>query len=196
MGKPIPALVVMGVSGCGKSSLGAAVAVLAGAHLIEGDSFHPPANIAKMRAGIPLSDSDRAGWLARLGVETARIVASGMPVVLTCSALKHLYRETLRSAVPGLGFVFLKLSREEAFRRVATRPGHFMPASLIDSQFTTLEPPEAEPATLTVDATRSITEVAHQVLIWWSTHGLKPQACMREREQTQICAANSPDRMI
>jgi len=194
MGEPIPALVVMGVSGCGKSSLGAAVAALAGAHLIEGDSFHPPANIAKMRAGIPLSDSDRAGWLARLGVETARIVATGIPVVLTCSALKHQYRHVLRAAVPGLGFVFLKLSREEAARRVAERPGHFMPASLIESQFAALEPPETEPATLTVDATRPITEMAHQVVMWWSAHGLTPQCLLRAQEHTHTFPQNPQGR--
>lgn len=179
MGEAIPALVVMGVSGCGKSSLGATVAELAGAYLIEGDSFHPEANIAKMKVGIPLTDADRAGWLTRLGVEMAQRIKAGTPAVLTCSALKRRYRETLRAAVPGLGFVFLKLSREEAAQRVAQRPGHFMPASLIDSQFAALEPPEAELSTLTVDATRPVAEVASEVVAWWSIRGPSLQVLPR-----------------
>lgn len=171
MAKAIPALVVMGVTGCGKSSVGAAVAELTDARLIEGDSFHPAANIEKMSAGIPLTDADRAGWLAILGLETAGIVATGTPAILTCSALKRRYRDTLRAAVPGLGFVFLKLSRDEALQRVSGRRGHFMPASLVDSQFAALEPPEAEPMTLTVDATLPVADVAAQVAAWWSNRG-------------------------
>ncbi|MFS8043560.1 MULTISPECIES: gluconokinase [Xanthobacter] len=157
----------MGVSGCGKSSVGAAVAALAGARLIEGDSFHPEANIAKMSAGIPLDDKDRAGWLARLGEEMARAIGEDARPVLTCSALKRQYREALRAAVPGLGFVFLDLTRETAARRVAERPGHFMPASLIESQFATLERPCGEALTLTLDATLPLPEMARQVVEWW-----------------------------
>ncbi|MCG5236977.1 gluconokinase [Xanthobacter oligotrophicus] len=167
MGDRIAALVVMGVSGCGKSSVGAAVAELAGARLIEGDSFHPAGNIAKMSAGIPLDDDDRAGWLARLGEEMARTLSEGAAPVLTCSALKLKYRDALRAAVPGLGFVFLDLTREMAARRVAERPGHFMPASLIDSQFAALERPSAEGLTLTLDATLPLSEMAPRVVEWW-----------------------------
>ncbi|MFG1178904.1 gluconokinase [Xanthobacter versatilis] len=167
MGDTIAALVVMGVSGCGKSSVGAAVAELAGARLIEGDSFHPASNIAKMSAGIPLDDDDRAGWLARLGEEMARTLADGAAPVLTCSALKLKYRDALRAAVPGLGFVFLDLTREMAAHRVAERPGHFMPASLIDSQFAALERPSAEALTLTLDATLPLSEMAPRVVEWW-----------------------------
>lgn len=167
MGDRIAALVVMGVSGCGKSSVGTAVAELAGARLIEGDSFHPAGNIAKMSAGIPLDDDDRAGWLARLGEEMARSLGEGAAPVLTCSALKLKYRDALRAAVPGLGFVFLDLTREMAARRVAERPGHFMPASLIDSQFAALERPSAEALTLTLDATLPLSEMAPRVVEWW-----------------------------
>ncbi|MFG1376324.1 gluconokinase [Xanthobacter autotrophicus] len=167
MGDTIAALVVMGVSGCGKSSVGGAVAELAGARLIEGDSFHPAGNIAKMSAGVPLDDDDRAGWLARLGDEMGRSIGAGATPVLTCSALKLKYRDALRAAVPGLGFVFLDLTREMAARRVAERPGHFMPASLIDSQFAALERPSAEALTLTLDATLPLSEMADQVLAWW-----------------------------
>ncbi|KQQ63440.1 gluconokinase [Pseudomonas sp. Leaf129] len=171
MNAPLNALVVMGVSGCGKSSVGAAIVGRSGGRLIEGDSFHPEANIAKMSAGTPLDDQDRAGWLLRLGEEMRACIESGQRPVLTCSALKLKYRETLRNAVPGLGFVFLELTREEAANRVAHRPGHFMPASLIDSQFATLEPPIGEALTLPLDATVPIVELAQQVENWLVEHG-------------------------
>ena len=171
MNAPLNALVVMGVSGCGKSSVGAAIVGRSGGRLIEGDSFHPEANIAKMSAGTPLDDQDRAGWLLRLGEEMRACIESGQRPVLTCSALKLKYRETLRNAVPGLDFVFLELTREEAANRVAHRPGHFMPASLIDSQFATLEPPTGEALTLPLDATVPIVELAQQVENWLVEHG-------------------------
>lgn len=171
MNAPLNALVVMGVSGCGKSSVGAAIVGRSGGRLIEGDSFHPEANIAKMSAGTPLDDQDRAGWLLRLGEEMRACIESGQRPVLTCSALKLKYRETLRNAVPGLGFVFLELTREEAANRVAHRPGHFMPASLIDSQFATLEPPTGEALTLPLNATVPIVELAQQVENWLVEHG-------------------------
>jgi gluconokinase len=171
MNAPLNALVVMGVSGCGKSSVGAAIVGRSGGRLIEGDSFHPEANIAKMSAGHPLDDNDRAGWLVRLGEEMRACIESGQRPVLTCSALKLKYRRTLRDAVPGLGFVFLELTREEAANRVAHRPGHFMPASLIDSQFAALEAPTGEPLTLDLDATTPIVELAQQVEHWLVEHG-------------------------
>jgi gluconokinase len=167
MPNPIPALVVMGVSGCGKSSVGDAIVRHAGGVLIEGDQYHPAENIAKMSAGIPLDDEDRAGWLARLGELLAQAVAEGKHPVMPCSALKRRYREQLRNAVPGLGFVFLELTREVAGQRVANRPGHFMPASLIDSQFAALEPPNGEPGTLVLDATWSIDHLGQKAAEWW-----------------------------
>jgi gluconokinase len=171
MVSPLSALVVMGVSGCGKSSVGAAIVSRSGGHLIEGDAFHPPANIEKMSAGIPLDDNDRAGWLQRLGEEMAVLVAKGERPVLTCSALKQRYRDNLRHAVPELGFVFLDLTREEAAHRVAHRPGHFMPASLIDSQFAALESPVGEAFTLAVDAAEPIEHIAEQVDQWLRDSG-------------------------
>lgn len=163
----ISALVVMGVSGCGKSVVGAEIALNSGGRLIEGDAFHPPANIEKMSAGHPLNDQDRAGWLTRLGEEMAAALAKGERPVLTCSALKLIYRERLRDAVPGLGFVFLELTKEVATERCAHRPGHFMPASLVDSQFATLEPPYGEDRTLVVDATQPIDTLGKQAATWW-----------------------------
>jgi gluconokinase len=170
--QPVNALVVMGVSGCGKSSIAQAIAQRSGASLIEGDAFHPPANIAKMRSGTALTDADRAGWLSLLGEQLQQAVGSGQRVVLTCSALKHSYREQLRAAVSGLGFIYLQLSREVAAERVAQRPGHFMPASLIDSQFATLEAPLGEPLTLALDATAAVEQLADQASHWWSAQAL------------------------
>ncbi|MGH8415692.1 MAG: gluconokinase [Pseudomonas sp.] len=158
----------MGVSGCGKSAVGAEIAKNSGGRLIEGDAFHPQANIDKMSAGHPLNDEDRAGWLTRLGEEVAKAVKNGEKPILTCSALKLIYRERLRAAVPGLGFVFLELTKELATERCAHRPGHFMPASLVDSQFATLEPPYGEDRTLVVDAAKSIETLGADAANWWS----------------------------
>ncbi len=166
----ISALVVMGVSGCGKSAVGAEIARNSGGRLIEGDAFPPPANIEKMSAGTPLNDDDRAGWLTRLGEEMAAALANGEHPVLTCSSLKLIYRQRLRDAVPGLGFVFLELTKELAAERCSHRPGHFMPASLVDSQFATLEPPYGEPLTLIVDASQPIDVIGEQAAAWWKDY--------------------------
>lgn len=163
----ISALVIMGVSGCGKSVVGADIAMKSGGRLIEGDAFHPPANIEKMSAGHPLNDEDRKGWLERLGQEMADALSKGEHPVLTCSSLKLIYRNRLREAVPGLGFVFLELTKEMATERCSHRPGHFMPASLVDSQFATLEAPYGEDRTLVVDATQSVEEIGTQAANWW-----------------------------
>lgn len=156
-------IVIMGVAGCGKSSLGAAVARAEGLHLIEGDDHHSPESRAKMSQGIALTDADRQGWLNRLG-EELRQAPQGL--VLTCSALKRTYREGLRAASPGLRFVFLDVTREEAQRRVAQRPSHFFSSSLIDSQFATLEPPTGEPGVLRVDASLPLEQLQAQVCAW------------------------------
>lgn len=154
----------MGVSGCGKSSLGAALARDMELPLIEGDDFHASESVGKMRAGIALTDADRAGWLTALGLELARHQGGA---VLTCSALKRDYRERLRAAVPGLRFVFMALTREEAERRVAARAGaHMFPASLVANQFATLESPVGEPGVLEVDATAPLPELVARVRVW------------------------------
>lgn len=153
----------MGVSGCGKSAVGQQIAQALGLPLIEGDEFHPAANIDKMRQGVPLDDFDRAGWLERLGTELARH-ASG--AVLTCSALKRSYRDILRGAAPGLRFVHLALTQQQALQRVAARGGHFYPPSLVASQFAALEDPDGEPGVLAVDACQPLDQVTHQVVGW------------------------------
>lgn len=158
------ALVVMGVSGCGKSSLGQALAQALALPLIEGDAFHPPANVAKMSAGVPLDDADRSGWLDALGAELQR---HGGHAVMTCSALKRGYRDRLRAAAPGLRFVHLELERDEAVRRVASRAGsHYFRPDLVDSQFATLESPRGEPGVFSLDATRALPELCRDTVAW------------------------------
>jgi len=163
----LPAIVVMGVSGCGKSHIAGAICELTGAQLIEGDQFHPAANVAKMQAGIALDDADRTHWLDSLAKTLHLAVSAGQYPVLACSALKRSYRQRLRAAVPDMGFVYLALSKEAAAARVAQRVGHFMPASLIDSQFATLEPPTEEDLVITLDAVARPAEIAEQAAAWW-----------------------------
>jgi gluconokinase len=158
-----PHAVVMGVAGCGKSAVGQRIAAMLGLPLIEGDEFHPPHNIDKMRQGLPLDDQDRAGWLERLGQELGRHPNGA---VLTCSALKRAYRNSLRDAVAGLRFVHLELSQEQALRRVAARGGHFYPPSLVASQFKDLEDPRPEPGVLVLDAGLPLEEVALRAAEW------------------------------
>jgi gluconokinase len=151
----------MGVAGCGKSAVGERIAAQLALPLIEGDSFHPDSNIEKMRRGIPLCDTDRAGWLQRLRAQLQRHPAGA---VLTCSALKMAYRDVLRSSQPGLRFVHLALTQQQALERVARRPAHFYPPSLVASQFEALEDPSGEPGVLVIDATLPLAQVAACVL--------------------------------
>jgi gluconokinase len=156
-------VVIMGVAGCGKSSFAAALSQALGWQLIEGDEFHPPENVNKMRAGIPLTDDDRAGWL---DVLTHELVQRGPHAVLTCSALKKAYRDRLRQSVPALRFVHLDLTREQSIARVTQRPGHYFQPALVDSQFAALEKPVNEVGVLTVDATQSIETIQAKVCAW------------------------------
>jgi gluconokinase len=135
------AVVVMGVSGCGKTSVGRALAQRLGARFIDGDDFHPPANVEKMRAGVPLDDVDRAPWLARLNAVLRHATARDEPVVLACSALRQRYRDALADRLPGVRFVHLSGSPELIAARLAQRRHRYMPASLLASQFAALEPP-------------------------------------------------------
>lgn len=160
-------VVMMGVAGCGKSSAGAAVAQLLGLPLVEGDEFHPPSNTEKMRQGIALTDADRREWLQALGQELLRHPNGA---VLTCSALKKTYRDGLRSASPGLRFVFLDITPAAALARVTARAGaHLFPPSLVSSQFATLEPPIGEPLVLTLDATMPLATLSAHAAQWLRT---------------------------
>ncbi|MEK8029313.1 gluconokinase [Ideonella sp. DXS29W] len=157
-------LVVMGVSGCGKSSLGAGLAGLLKARFVEGDAHHSSTNRAKMSQGIALTDADRDGWLHALADELGR---QPLPVVLTCSSLKRAYRDRLRRASPGLHFVFLDIPREAALQRVSARgAAHFFSASLVDNQFATLERPDGEPGVLRLDAELPLPQLQDAVCQW------------------------------
>jgi len=166
--KPPPLyVVVMGVAGCGKSVVGQQLAQRLQLPVLEGDDFHPAGNIDKMRQGLPLTDEDRAGWLAELA---RRLALETGGAVLTCSALKRAYRDALRAAVPRLHFVHLALSEHQALERVAARTDHFYPPSLVASQFEALEDPAAEPAVLVVDATLHVDEITSRADAWLRAH--------------------------
>lgn len=157
-------LVVMGVAGCGKSSVAAALSMALGLPLIEGDEHHSSANRTKMNLGVALDDADRADWLATLA---AQLQAQPQGAVLTCSALKRKYRDSLRVAVPGLRFVFLEIDRATAQARVAGRgAAHFFSSDLVASQFDALENPSGEPRVLRLDATSSISNLSQAVSGW------------------------------
>lgn len=143
--------VVMGVSASGKSTVGRLLAEARGATYLDGDDFHPPANVERMRAGHALTDEDRQGWLAALSARLATARTRGEGVVLSCSALKRGYRDQLRRGAPELRLVCLHGKRELLAARIAARTDHYMPASLLDSQLATLEPPQADEAALVFD---------------------------------------------
>jgi len=136
-----PNLVFMGVCGCGKSTVAEMYAARTGGTLIEADGFHPPANIAKMSAGTPLNDEDRAGWLTAMAARLTAGMARGEVMVMTCSALKKAYRDRLREGDPDVFFIFLDGSQELLQSRLDARKGHFMPPGLLGSQLATLERP-------------------------------------------------------
>jgi len=144
-----PIVVVMGVSGCGKSTLGQALAQALGVPYIEGDELHPPRNVALMAAGTPLTDADRAGWLDVIGERLAQAADSG--AVVTCSALRRVYRDRLRAASPDLRLVHLHGDPALLAARLGQRTGHYMPATLLPSQLQTLEPPDPDEAAITLD---------------------------------------------
>lgn len=156
-------IVVMGVSGSGKSSVGRALAAALACPFLEGDAVHPPANVEKMRQGTPLEDADRWPWLDRIAEWIAANGAAGG--VVACSALRRSYRERLRRADSGLRFVHLDVPAAELLRRMEQRR-HFMPASLLHSQLETLESPGVEECALTVDATQAQEAIVAQTRSW------------------------------
>lgn len=141
--RPVLRVVIMGVSGCGKSSVGEGLAKRLGIPYRDGDDLHPPANVDKMRAGTPLTDDDRWPWLDRV----AQVLATEAPVIVGCSALRRAYRDRLRAGAGGpVQFIHLTGSRDVIAGRMAARTGHYMPTSLLDSQFAALEPPAPDEA--------------------------------------------------
>lgn len=150
----------MGVSGSGKSTVGGAIAEKLGIPFLEGDAFHPAANVEKMRQGIPLMDEDRWPWLDRVARELKAEARKKGGAIVSCSALRRIYRDRLRAAVgPELRFVFLEGDKATLSGRMQHRQGHFMPASLLESQFATLEAPRGEEDVLTVNVAGPIENV-------------------------------------
>lgn len=166
------AIIIMGVAGCGKSSIGKYLSDATGLPFVEGDDHHSQANRAKMRQGIALTDADRDGWLATL-VDQIQKYPQG--VVVTCSALKSTYRQRLRAAGPGVRFAFLEIGKPEAHQRVTARAAeHFFATSLVDNQFATLESPSGEAGVLTLDATLSLNELQTAISHWLTTGETSP----------------------
>jgi gluconokinase len=148
------ALIVMGVSGSGKSTIAAGLAQRLGWTFEDGDRFHPKSNVDKMSAGQPLTDEDRRPWLQAIADEISRVCEAGGHVVMACSALKRAYRDILVHGRADIRIVFLDGSQSLIAERLARRKGHFMPPGLLDSQFKTLEPPQADerPLIVSIDA--------------------------------------------
>jgi gluconokinase len=147
---------VAGVAGSGKTTVGVALARRLHVRFADADTFHPPANVAKMRAGQPLTDADRAAWLRAIGDWMDERIAAGGRAVITCSALRRAYRDRLLDARPAVRMVFLAIGPRTAAARVTGRPGHFFPARLLDSQFATLEPPGPAERVLVLDASQPV----------------------------------------
>ncbi len=161
MNEPLK-LIVMGVAGAGKSTVGAAVAKALGAAYFDGDDLHPRANIQKMSEGIPLDDEDRAPWLRKVGETLAQ---ASEPTLVGCSALKRRYRDLIRElAGERTLFLFLSGSREIIKDRMARREGHYMPLSLLDSQFRDLEPPESDENAIVVDIDQPLDRLLDEIV--------------------------------
>lgn len=161
--KQVSVYVVMGVSGCGKSTLGAALAARLDVPFFDGDDFHPPDNVRKMSAGIPLDDTDREPWLARLHALIGEQLASGQGAVVACSALKQRYRDQLRGDLAGVVFVYLHGRFTTIYQRMQSRPGHFMAADMLQSQFDALEEPSAQEA-IRVDVEQPVDELVTRIV--------------------------------
>lgn len=148
-------IVMMGICGSGKTTLGRRLAERLGIPFVEGDDYHPRENVAKMAVGTPLTDADRWPWLHRLGAAMGEWAAKGQDTVVSCSALRREYRDHLRAAAPDVRFVFLEGAVELVRERMARRHDHFMPVALIDSQIAALEDPRGEPGVIAVSIAAS-----------------------------------------
>lgn len=162
-------IVVMGVSGAGKSAVGEALAARLGAAFMDADSLHPPANVEKMTAGIPLTDEDRWPWLHLVGAELAATRQNGG--VVACSALKRVYRDAIRAAEPSTRFILLNADPAVLQERMTRRPGHFMPASLLASQLETLEPLEKDEAGLCLTSEGGIGSIVDRICAHLASEG-------------------------
>jgi gluconokinase len=158
------AVIVMGVSGSGKSTIAAALAQQLFWTFEDGDRFHPASNVAKMSAGHPLTDDDRWPWLQAIADEIDRVCSAGGHVVIACSALKRAYREVLAGGRSDVRIVFLAGNQALIADRLAARKGHFMPPGLLDSQFKTLEPPQADERAITVSIDAPVETIIHNII--------------------------------
>ncbi|MGN7199537.1 gluconokinase [Arthrobacter sp. SAFR-044] len=154
-------IVVMGVSGAGKSSVGQALASQLGASFIDGDTLHPEANVRKMAAGVPLTDEDRWPWLHLVGTQLSASTENA--TIVACSALKRSYRDAIRAAAPDTAFILLQADRPALQDRLTQRPGHFMPASLLTSQLETLEELHNDESGLMVESTGGIDTTVERI---------------------------------
>jgi carbohydrate kinase (thermoresistant glucokinase family) len=156
-------IVVMGVSGCGKTTIGEALARRLGWRYVEGDKLHPPGNVEKMRSGVPLTDEDRRPWLAAIASHIQQLRAEGHGVVVACSALRQAYREQLRGGRSDVRLVYLKGDRDTIAGRLARRSHAYMPASLLASQFAALEEPGPDENPVILPIERSPEEIVEAI---------------------------------
>jgi gluconokinase len=166
-------VVVAGVAGSGKTTVGLLLARRLGWAFADADTFHPAANVAKMRAGIPLTDADRQPWLAAIGAWIDDHVAVGQPAVVTCSALKRAYRDALLAGRDQVAMVFLAITEAQDEERVSARSGHFFPERLVASQFAELEPPDGEERVMEIAAGQPPARVVDEII---AKLGIGPQA--------------------
>jgi carbohydrate kinase (thermoresistant glucokinase family) len=158
------ALVVMGVAGSGKSTIGEALSQRLGWRYADGDSFHPPVNVAKMSAGQPLTDEDRWPWLKAIAAEIERCRQEGQHIIIACSALKKAYRDILVHSRDDIRMVYLNGSHDLVADRIGHRKGHFMPPGLLDSQFAALEPPSPDERPIIVSIDASVEVIVEHIL--------------------------------
>jgi carbohydrate kinase (thermoresistant glucokinase family) len=161
--KPI-VIIVMGVSGSGKTTVAKQLAAALGCRFVEGDDLHPPANVEKMRSGIPLTDTDRWPWLRAIAERIDAWRERGESAVLTCSALKRSYRDIIIGDRPDVALVYLKGSHHLIHRRMENRQGHFMPATLLDSQLAILEEPGTDEHPITIDVAHTPAEIVAEIM--------------------------------
>ena len=159
---PAHRLIIMGVSGCGKSTVGERLGARTRIPFIEGDTLHPPRNVALMAAGTPLTDEDRAGWLDDIASRFGALEADA-GLIISCSALKRKYRDRLRAACPDLRFIHLHGDKTLLEQRLQYRTGHYMPPSLLTSQLQTLEPPSSDEPAITLDIALPTDQLVEQI---------------------------------